>query len=80
MSVSAFLGVLLVSVQMNLAIVLGISLFKILLQVTCPNTVAEGLVPGTQSNRSVAQYRKVVRVLAFLVFGVASALYFGNSM
>ncbi|CAD6337782.1 unnamed protein product [Miscanthus lutarioriparius] len=78
--VSAFLGVLLVSVQMGLAIAVGISLFKILLQVTRPNLVVEGLVPGTQSYRSVAQYREAVRVPAFLVVGVESAIYFANSM
>jgi sulfate transporter 3 len=78
--VSAFLGVLLVSVQMGLAIAVGISLFKILLQVTRPNLVVEGLVPGTQSYRSVAQYGEAVRVPAFLVVGVESAIYFANSM
>jgi sulfate transporter 3 len=65
---------------MGLAIAVGISLFKILLQVTRPNLVVEGLVPGTQSYRSVAQYREAVRVPAFLVVGVESAIYFANSM
>ncbi|KAJ1257944.1 hypothetical protein BS78_10G035500 [Paspalum vaginatum] len=78
--VSAFLGVLLVSVQMGLAVAVGISLFKILLQVTRPNLVVKGLVPGTQSYRSVAQYREAARVPAFLVVGVESAIYFANSM
>ncbi|KAG2609347.1 probable sulfate transporter 3.4 [Panicum virgatum] len=77
---AAFLGVLLVSVQMGLAVAVGISLFKILLQVTRPNMVVKGLVPGTQSYRSVAQYREAVRVPAFLVVGVESAIYFANSM
>jgi len=77
---AAFLGVLLVSVQMGLAVAVGISLFKILLQVTRPNMVVKGLVPGTQSYRSVAQYREAVRVPAFLIVGVESAIYFANSM
>ncbi|CAN6202599.1 unnamed protein product [Urochloa humidicola] len=77
---SAFLGVLLVSVQMGLAIAVGISLFKILLQVTRPNMVVKGLVPGTQSYRSVVQYREAVRVPGFLIVGVESAIYFANSM
>ncbi|TKW19607.1 hypothetical protein SEVIR_4G031300v4 [Setaria viridis] len=77
---AAFLGVLLVSVQMGLAIAVGISLFKILLQVTRPNMVVKGLVPGTQTYRSVVQYREAVRVPAFLVVGVESAIYFTNSM
>ncbi|RLN11199.1 putative sulfate transporter 3.4 [Panicum miliaceum] len=77
---AAFLGVLLVSVQMGLAIAVGISLFKILLQVTRPNMVVKGLVPGTQSYRSVVQYREAVRVPSFLIVGVESAIYFANSM
>ncbi|CAN6215155.1 unnamed protein product [Urochloa humidicola] len=77
---SAFLGVLLVSVQMGLAIAVGISLFKILLQVTRPNMVVKGVVPGTQSYRSVVQYREAVRVPGFLIVGVESAIYFANSM
>ncbi|OEL23960.1 putative sulfate transporter 3.4 [Dichanthelium oligosanthes] len=78
--ISAFLGVLLVSVQMGLAIAVGISLFKILLQVTRPNLVVKGLIPGTQSYRSVVQYREAVRVPSFLIVGVESAIYFANSM
>ncbi|NP_001148179.1 sulfate transporter 3.4 [Zea mays] len=78
--VAAFLGVLLVSVQTGLGVAVGISLFKVLLQVTRPNVVVEGLVPGTQSYRSVAQYREAVRVPGFLVVGVESAVYFANSM
>jgi sulfate transporter 3 len=77
---AAFLGVLLVSVQVGLAVAVGISLFKILLQVTRPNTVVKGVVPGTQSYRSIAQYREAVRVPPFLVIGVESAIYFANSM
>ncbi|RLM54600.1 putative sulfate transporter 3.4 [Panicum miliaceum] len=77
---AAFLGVILVSVQMGLAIAVGISLFKILLQVTRPNMVVKGLIPGTQSYRSVVQYREAVRVPSFLIVGVESAIYFANSM
>ncbi|KAL6606607.1 hypothetical protein ACP70R_042260 [Stipagrostis hirtigluma subsp. patula] len=77
---AAFLGVLLVSVQMGLAVAVGISLFKILLQVTRPNMVVKGVVPGTQSYRSVVQYREAVRVPSFLIVGVESAIYFANSM
>ncbi|XP_062233630.1 probable sulfate transporter 3.4 [Phragmites australis] len=77
---AAFLGVLLVSVQMGLAVAVGISLFKILLQVTRPNMVVKGLIPGTQSYRSVVQYMEAVRVPSFLIVGVESAIYFANSM
>ncbi|KAL5224820.1 hypothetical protein ABZP36_011459 [Zizania latifolia] len=77
---AAFFGVLLVSVQMGLAIAVGISLFKILLQVTRPNMVIKGVIPGTQSYRSMVQYREAMRVPSFLVVGVESAIYFANSM
>ncbi|TVT97521.1 hypothetical protein EJB05_57225 [Eragrostis curvula] len=77
---AAFLGVLLVSVQVGLAVAVAISLFKILLQVTRPNMVVKGLIPGTQSYRSVTQYREAVRVPSVLIVGVESAIYFANSM
>uniref|UniRef100_A0A0D9WLP7 STAS domain-containing protein n=1 Tax=Leersia perrieri TaxID=77586 RepID=A0A0D9WLP7_9ORYZ len=77
---AAFFGVLLVSVQMGLAIAVGISLFKILLQVTRPNMVIKGVIPGTQSYRSMVQYREAMRVPSFIVVGVESAIYFANSM
>ncbi|KAL6861516.1 hypothetical protein ACP4OV_017216 [Aristida adscensionis] len=77
---AAFLGVLLVSVQVGLAVAVGISLLKILLQVTRPNLVVEGVVPGTRCYRSVAQYREAARVPSLLVVGVESAVYFANAM
>ncbi|MFS7950488.1 putative SLC26A/SulP transporter [Helianthus anomalus] len=45
---SSFLGVLFVSVPVGLAIAVGISVFKILLHVTRPNTSDLGNIPGTQ--------------------------------
>ncbi|CAL9123423.1 unnamed protein product [Musa acuminata var. zebrina] len=77
---SAFFGVLLVSVQMGLAIAVGISLFKILIHATRPNTVILGNVPGTNSYRNLAQYREAVRVPSFLILGIESPIYFTNSM
>jgi hypothetical protein len=49
--------------QTGLAVVVGFSLFKILLQVTRPNVVVKGLVRRTQSYRGVVQYRDIVRAL-----------------
>ncbi|WOL09182.1 putative sulfate transporter 3.4 [Canna indica] len=77
---SAFFGVLLISVQMGLAIAVGISLFKILIQVTRPNTVILGNVPGTNSFRNLIQYREATRVPSFLIIGIESPIYFTNSM
>ncbi|KAJ6840472.1 putative sulfate transporter 3.4 [Iris pallida] len=77
---SAFVGVLFVSVQMGLAISVGISIFKILIHVTRPNTVMMGNVPGTQSYRNLGHYRESVRIPSFVVLGVESPIYFANSM
>ncbi|KAG6487180.1 hypothetical protein ZIOFF_055763 [Zingiber officinale] len=77
---SAFFGVLLVSVQMGLAIAVAVSLFKILIQITRPNTVVLGNIPGTNSYRSVAQYREATRMPTFLILGIESPIYFTNSM
>ncbi|XP_042464743.1 probable sulfate transporter 3.4 [Zingiber officinale] len=77
---SAFFGVLLISVQMGLAIAVAVSLFKILIQVTRPNTVVLGNIPGTNSYRSVTQYREATRMPSFLILGIESPIYFTNSM
>ncbi|XP_042459309.1 probable sulfate transporter 3.4 [Zingiber officinale] len=77
---SAFFGVLLISVQMGLAIAVAVSLFKILIQVTRPNTVVLGNIPGTNTYRSVAQYREATRMPSFLILGIESPIYFTNSM
>ena len=58
----------------------GISLFKILIHATRPNTVILGNVPGTNSYRNLAQYREAVRVPSFLILGIESPIYFTNSM
>ncbi|WOK96902.1 hypothetical protein Cni_G05610 [Canna indica] len=77
---SAFFGVLLISVQMGLAIAVGVSLFKILIHVTRPNIVNMGIVPGTHNYKSLAHYRDATGVPSFLILGVESAIYFTNSM
>ncbi|KAG9459308.1 hypothetical protein H6P81_003816 [Aristolochia fimbriata] len=76
---SAFLGVLLVSVQMGLAIAVGISIFKILIHVTRPNAVILGNIPGTQIYQNIGYYREAMRVPSFLVLSVESPIYFTNS-
>ncbi|KAJ3683617.1 hypothetical protein LUZ60_013844 [Juncus effusus] len=77
---SAFFGVLFISVQMGLAIAIGVSVFKILIQVTRPSTAIKGIIPGTQSYRNLGQYREALKVPYFLILGVESPIYFVNSM
>nr|XP_010915048.1 probable sulfate transporter 3.4 isoform X2 [Elaeis guineensis] len=78
--ISAFLGVLFISVQIGLAIAVVISIFKILVHVTRPNTAIMGNVPGTQSYRNLAHYKEATRVPAFLILGIESPIYFANCM
>ncbi|EYU21552.1 hypothetical protein MIMGU_mgv1a002572mg [Erythranthe guttata] len=75
----SFLGVLFISVPLGLAIAVGVSVFKILLHVTRPNTAVLGNIPGTQIYQNVGRYREAVRVPFFLVIAVEAPMYFANS-
>ncbi|KAF7135149.1 hypothetical protein RHSIM_Rhsim08G0220700 [Rhododendron simsii] len=75
----SFLGVLFISVPIGLAIAVGVSVFKILLHVTRPNTVVLGNIPGTQIYQSLRRYREASRVPSFLIIAVESPFWFANS-
>ncbi|XP_057504848.1 probable sulfate transporter 3.4 [Actinidia eriantha] len=75
----SFLGVLFISVPLGLAIAVGVSVFKILLHVTRPNTVVLGNIPGTQIYQNLSRYREASRVPSFLILAVESPIYFANS-
>ncbi|KAG6665300.1 probable sulfate transporter 3.4 [Carya illinoinensis] len=75
----AFLGVLFVSVPLGLAIAVGVSVFKILLHVTRPNTMVLGNIMGTQVYQNLIRYREASRVPSFLILAVESPIYFANS-
>ncbi|KAL6559866.1 putative sulfate transporter 3.4 [Orobanche gracilis] len=75
----SFLGVLFISVPLGLAIAVGVSVFKILLHVTRPNTVILGNIPGTQIYPNVSRYPDAVRVPNFLIIAVEAPFYFANS-
>ncbi|OAY36783.1 probable sulfate transporter 3.4 [Manihot esculenta] len=75
----SFFGVLFISVPLGLAIAVGVSVFKILLHVTRPNTVAMGNIPGTHVYQSLTRYREALRVPSFLILAVESPMYFANS-
>ncbi|KAK4762885.1 hypothetical protein SAY86_008653 [Trapa natans] len=75
----AFLGVILISVQEGLAIAVGISIFKILLQITRPKTVMLGNVPGTDMYRNSQQYKDAVMVPGFLILSIESPINFANT-
>ncbi|KAL7162423.1 hypothetical protein ACSBR2_042834 [Camellia fascicularis] len=76
---SSFLGVLLISVPLGLAIAVGVSVFKILLHVTRPNTMVLGNIPGTQIYQNLIRYREALRIPSFLILAVESPFFFANS-
>ncbi|KAI3521624.1 hypothetical protein L1887_11095 [Cichorium endivia] len=76
---SSFFGVLFISVPIGLAIAVGVSVFKILLHVTRPNTGVLGNIPGTHIYQNVNRYREARRVPSFVILGVESPIYFANS-
>ncbi|XVF86585.1 hypothetical protein PTKIN_Ptkin18bG0053800 [Pterospermum kingtungense] len=76
--VCSFFGVLFISVPLGLAIAVGVSVFKILLHTTRPNTVALGNIPRTQIYQSLNRYREATRVPSFLILAIESPIYFAN--
>ncbi|XP_058226850.1 probable sulfate transporter 3.4 [Rhododendron vialii] len=77
--ICSFLGVLFISVPLGLAIAVGVSVFKILLHVTRPNTMVLGNIPGTQIYQNIGRYREALRVPSFLIVAVESPFFFANS-
>ncbi|KAJ6849386.1 putative sulfate transporter 3.3 [Iris pallida] len=75
----AFLGVVFVSVEGGLAIAVGLSMFRILLQITRPKTVILGNISGTNIYRSVHHYRDAVKVPGFLIVAVEAPINFANA-
>ncbi|KAK6146785.1 hypothetical protein DH2020_020654 [Rehmannia glutinosa] len=75
----AFLGVLFISVQNGLAIAVGISIFKILIQITRPKTVMLGNIPGTDIYRDLHHYKEAVSVPGFLILSIEAPINFANS-
>ncbi|KAH9762125.1 putative sulfate transporter 3.4 [Citrus sinensis] len=58
----------------------GVSVFKIILHVTRPNTVVLGNIPGTQIFRSLNHYENATRVPSFLILSIESPIFFANSL
>ncbi|XP_022942564.1 probable sulfate transporter 3.3 [Cucurbita moschata] len=75
----AFFGVILISVQHGLAIAVGISIFKIILQITRPKTVMLGNIPGTDIYRNLDHYKDAMGVRGFLILGIEAPVNFANA-
>ena len=57
----------------------GVSVFKILLHVTRPNSLIMGNIKGTQIYHSLSRYKEASRVPSFLILAIESPIYFANS-
>ncbi|KAJ4709751.1 Sulfate transporter 3.3 like [Melia azedarach] len=75
----AFVGVIFISVQDGLAIAVGISIFKILLQITRPKTVMLGNIPGTDIYRDLHHYKDTMKIPGFLILSVEAPINFANT-
>eukprot|EP00268_Persea_americana_P049992 TRINITY_DN5403_c0_g1_i5.p1 TRINITY_DN5403_c0_g1~~TRINITY_DN5403_c0_g1_i5.p1 ORF type:complete len:536 (+),score=105.38 TRINITY_DN5403_c0_g1_i5:129-1736(+) len=77
--ISAFLGVIFISVEDGLAIAIGISIFRILLQVTRPKTLLLGNIPGTDIYRNLHHYKEARRIPGFLILSIEAPVNFANT-
>ncbi|KAL5836009.1 hypothetical protein ACOSQ4_015506 [Xanthoceras sorbifolium] len=75
----SFFGVLFFSVQLGLGIAVGVSLLKIILHVSRPDTMVLGNIPGTQIYQSLNRYKNALRKPRFLILGIESPILFANS-
>ncbi|KAI3796123.1 hypothetical protein L1987_38787 [Smallanthus sonchifolius] len=76
---SAFFGVIFISVEEGLALAVGISIFKMVLQMTRPKTVVLGNIPGTDIFRNKHQYKDAVTIPGFLILSIQAPISFANS-
>uniref|UniRef100_A0A0E0KW24 STAS domain-containing protein n=1 Tax=Oryza punctata TaxID=4537 RepID=A0A0E0KW24_ORYPU len=77
--VCAFAGVIFISVQQGLAIAVGISIFRVLLQITRPKMMIQGNIKGTDIYRNLHQYKDAQRVPGFLILTVEAPINFANT-
>lgn len=57
----------------------GISLLKILLQITRPKTSMLGHIPGTDIYRNLHHYKEATTVPGFLILSIESPINFTNT-
>uniref|UniRef100_A0ACD5UUJ4 Uncharacterized protein n=1 Tax=Avena sativa TaxID=4498 RepID=A0ACD5UUJ4_AVESA len=77
--VCAFAGVIFISVQQGLAIAVGISIFRVLMQITRPRMMIQGNIKGTDIYRNLHQYKEAQRVPGFLILTVEAPINFANT-
>ncbi|KAJ3704729.1 hypothetical protein LUZ61_008434 [Rhynchospora tenuis] len=77
--ICAFLGVIFISVQEGLAIAVGLSIFRILLQITRPKIEILGNIQGTDIYRNLHHYREAKRIPGFIILSVEAPINFANT-
>ncbi|CAK8577414.1 unnamed protein product [Lathyrus sativus] len=75
---TAFFGVIFFSVQYGLALAVGLSIFRILLQITRPKTTMLGNIPATTIYRNIHHYKEATRVPGFLILSIEAPINFAN--
>ncbi|WJX44481.1 putative sulfate transporter 3.3 [Trifolium repens] len=75
---TAFFGVIFLSVQYGLALAVGLSIFRIILQITRPKTVMLGNIPETNIYRDLHHYKEAIRVPGFLILSIEAPINFAN--
>ncbi|KAF0923694.1 hypothetical protein E2562_006668 [Oryza meyeriana var. granulata] len=77
--VGAYLGVVFGSIEIGLAIAVGISIVRILLFVARPKTMVLGKMPNSTNFRRMDQYTMAQAVPGLLVVRIDSPIYFTNA-
>ncbi|KAG2575260.1 hypothetical protein PVAP13_7KG424000 [Panicum virgatum] len=77
--VCAFAGVIFISVQEGLAIAVGLSVFRVLMQITRPKMTVQGKIMGTDIYRDLHQYKEAQRVPGILILAIEAPINFANS-
>ncbi|KAL4381059.1 hypothetical protein AHAS_Ahas04G0095600 [Arachis hypogaea] len=75
---TAFFGVIFISVEYGLALAVGLSILRILLQITRPKTVMLGNIPGTRLYRDLHHYNQATRIPGFLILSIEAPINFAN--
>lgn len=58
---------------------IGISILKVLLQITRPKTVMLGNIPGTGIYRNLDHYKEAMSVAGFLILSIEAPINFANA-
>ncbi|KAJ9700422.1 hypothetical protein PVL29_005967 [Vitis rotundifolia] len=76
---SAYIGVVFVSVEIGLIIAVTMSMLRLLLSIARPRTYVLGNIPNTMTYRSIDQYPNANNVPGMLILHIDAPIYFANS-